>query len=264
MTPPVAAPASTGGADVGDQFIRHFDVVIADSGLLLDTAYRLRYQVYCVENPFENAAEHPDGREIDCEDDRSVHSVIMHRRTGVAAGAVRLILPSANPSSRPLPMQRLLDDELRSRLSDLPSAATAEISRFAVSKIFRQRRGEERYPDVGIVDGAEQVEHERRLMPYLTYGLLRAILHMSAECDITHVCAVMEPALLRLVGHLGFEFELLGPPVRYHGIRQPCFGKIARIIEKVRWKNPDLWHYMTDFEVSNRLRREFAPGIAAA
>lgn len=264
MTPLPTAAATARDVDIGDQFIEYFDVMIADSHALLDTAHRLRYQVYCVENPFENAAEHPDGREIDCEDDRSVHSVIMHRRTGVAAGAVRLILPSTNMSARPLPMLRLLAPELRSRLSDLPAAATAEISRFAVSKKFRQRRGEERYPDVGIVDGSMKVEPERRLMPYLTYGLLRAILHMSAECDITHVCAVMEPALLRLVGHIGFEFELLGPPVRYHGIRQPCFGKISRIIEKIRWKNPDLWRYMTGFEGGNRMRRQFAPGFAAA
>jgi len=264
MTPAAAAIAVSEGADIGEEFIRHFDVVIAEGGPLLEAALRLRYQVYCVENPFENAAEHPDGREIDCEDDRTVHSVIIHRRTGMVAGAVRLILPDPDPSTRPLPMHRLLAPGLRSRLSELPVNATAEISRFAVSKAFRRRRGEERYPDVGIVEGMTPTEHERRLMPYLTYGLLRAILHMSAACDITHVCAVMEPALLRLVGHLGFEFELLGPPVAYHGIRQPCYGKLTRIIEKVRWKNPSLWRYMLGFEVSKRKPCEMAQGIAAA
>ena len=261
MTPPGAMPITAADPAISDAFAAHFDVLIADSGMLLDEAYRLRYQVYCVENPFENAAEHPDGREIDSEDDRSVHSVIMHRRTGVLAGTVRLILPDPNPSSRPLPMQRLLDSDLRARLSELPAGATAEISRFAVSKQFRRRRGEERYPDVGIVDASEPLEHERRLMPYLTYGLLRAILHMSAEHDITHVCAVMEPALLRLIGHIGFQFELLGPPVHYHGIRQPCFGKLSRIIEKIRWRNPGLWRYMTGFECSGaagRLHHEVA------
>ncbi|HTQ11450.1 MAG TPA: PEP-CTERM/exosortase system-associated acyltransferase [Fimbriimonadaceae bacterium] len=264
MTKSKAATAVSDGADIGDEFIRHFDVVIARGGALLDAAFRLRYQVYCVENPFENAAEHPDGREIDCEDDRTVHSVIIHRRTGTVAGAVRLILPDADPSSRPLPMGRLLDAKRRSQLAELPSTATAEISRFAVSKSFRRRRGEERYPDVGSVEQPADVERERRLLPYLTYGLLRAILHMSAENDITHVCAVMEPALLRLVGHLGFEFELLGSPVAYHGTRQPCFGSIARIIEKVRWKNPGLWRYMTGFEVARRAPCEADRRVVAA
>ena len=46
----------------------YFDIVRADTPALLDEAYRLRYQVYCVENPFENPAEHSDGRERDADD----------------------------------------------------------------------------------------------------------------------------------------------------------------------------------------------------
>ena len=264
MSSAVAALVNPGGEEIAREFSEHFDVLIADTASMLDAAYRLRYQVYCVENAFETAAEHPDGREIDREDDRAVHSLIVHRRTGLAAGTVRLILPDGNPIERPLPMQRLLEPSLRARLSQLPTHATAEISRFAVSKQFRRRRGEERYPDVGLVDCGEPGAHERRLMPYLTYGLLRAILHMSAEHDITHVCAVMEPALLRLVGHIGFQFELLGSPVHHHGIRQPCFGKLSCIIEKIRSKNPGLWRYMTGFTVATRLDRELVHEIAAA
>jgi len=264
MRPPAAALAVAAGAEIGDQFSQHFDVLIAESDALLDAAYRLRYQVYCVENPFENAAEHPDGREIDCEDDRAVHSVIVHRRTEMIAGTVRLILPDGNPLTRPLPMLRLLEPDLRRRLSELPIASTAEISRFAVSKLFRRRRGEERYPDVGIVGRPEQIERERRLLPYLTYGLLRALLHMSTEHGITHVCAVMEPALLRLVGHLGFQFELLGPPVPYHGIRQPCFGSVTQMMDDLRGRNLDLWRYMNGFARANAGRAKFALDGAVA
>ncbi len=245
-------PLASADADIGDEYTRYFDVVIAETEPLLDAAYRLRYQVYCVENPFENAQEHPDGREIDGEDDRSVHSVIVHKRTGAAAGAVRLILPDSDPSARPLPMLRLLSPDMRARLVDLPVASTAEISRFAVSKDFRRRCGEDRYADVRSNDGSKPTAHERRLMPHLTYGLLRAIYQMSAEHDITHVCAVMEPALLRLVGHFGFEFELLGLPVSYHGMRQPCFGKVTHMMESVRSKNPGLWRYMIGSECRNR------------
>jgi len=63
----------------------HFDVVRADTRALLDQAYRLRYQVYCVENPFESPAEQVNGRETDLDDDRSVHALLVHRRSGAMA-----------------------------------------------------------------------------------------------------------------------------------------------------------------------------------
>src|SRR5437588_3429764 len=85
----------------------YFDIVRANSPALLDEAYRLRYQVYCLEHPFENAAEHSDGRERDEDDDRSVHSLLVHRQTGVFAGTVRAILPK-EVQRRPLPIHRIL------------------------------------------------------------------------------------------------------------------------------------------------------------
>ena len=47
-----------------------FDVFRADTPELLDRVYRLRHQVYCVENAFEDPKLHLDGREIDADDDR--------------------------------------------------------------------------------------------------------------------------------------------------------------------------------------------------
>src|SRR5579871_2563444 len=119
MSSAAAALVNPGSEEIAREFGEHFDVLIADTASMLDAAYRLRYQVYCVENAFETAAEHPDGREIDREDDRAIHSLIVHRRTGLAAGTVRLILPDGNPIERPLPMQRLLEPSLRARLSQL-------------------------------------------------------------------------------------------------------------------------------------------------
>src|SRR5579863_9500193 len=86
----------------------YFDIVRADTPALLDAAFRLRYQVYCVENPFENAAEHSDGRERDADDDRSIHTLLVHRRTGIVAGTARVILPIHGGLLRPLPIHRIL------------------------------------------------------------------------------------------------------------------------------------------------------------
>ena len=81
-------------------FNRYLSVVPADTPSLLDQAFRLRFQVYCVERGFENPADHPDGRERDRDDDRSLHSLLIDRATGSAVGTVRLILPRAVMSCR--------------------------------------------------------------------------------------------------------------------------------------------------------------------
>src|SRR3974390_3347762 len=92
-------------SDLPSDYDRHFAVVRATTDELLRKAYRLRYQVYCVENPFENPDEQIDQCETDKYDDRSVHALLLHRRTGEVAGASRVILP---PKRAPLPRRTLL------------------------------------------------------------------------------------------------------------------------------------------------------------
>ena len=46
-------------------------------------AFRLRYQVYCIENPFEDPADNPNGEETDHYDNHSVHGLLIHRPSGV-------------------------------------------------------------------------------------------------------------------------------------------------------------------------------------
>ncbi len=135
-------------ADVASSYNEHFEVVRADTPQQLDLAYRLRYQVYCVENPFEDPARCPDGREIDEDDHRSVHTLLIHRRSGVAAGTSRLIMPRLDGEG-PLPIQRIVGRRKLKSVHRVPLHRIAEISRFAVSKDFRRRCGEARYPDAG-------------------------------------------------------------------------------------------------------------------
>ena len=41
---------------------------------------------------------------------------------------------------------------------------------------------------------------------------------MSAFGEITHIVAMMEPALLRLLRRLGIAFHPLGDPIEHHGL----------------------------------------------
>jgi len=229
--------------DFAGSYSSYFDIVRANTPALLDEAYRLRYQVYCVENPFENAAEHIDGCEIDADDDRSIHTLLVHRRTGAVAGTVRVILPTNDPSRRPLPIHRILASQKRSYSSRLPQHETAEISRFAISKEFRRRSGEERYADVAAPGLASDMMNERRMIPYITFGLIRGVLEICHEYHIAYVGAVMEPALIRILGRFGLDFWALGDLVEHHGTRQACVACLNDMLERNRDGSTLLWHY---------------------
>ena len=86
-------PNDSGGGALGDLYNRYFDVVPAHTPDLLEAAYALRYQVYCVEHAFEDPAQQIGEREIDRYDEHSVHAVLIAKNTGEVVGCVRLILP---------------------------------------------------------------------------------------------------------------------------------------------------------------------------
>lgn len=226
-----------------DVYSKYFDVVRADTPELVREAYRLRYQVYCVENAFENPDEHPDGLETDEFDRHSVQSLLIHRGSGMVAGCVRLILPRPDAPGRALPMFSLCRDPRLAGDQLLPARSTAEISRFAISKSFRRRA-----EDTGAATGIPALPRaeERRVIPHITLGLMKAVAWMSHEHGITHLCAVMEPALLRLISRFGLFFTPLGPLVSYHGKRQPCFAAVESLGRGVRDHRPEALELITE------------------
>src|SRR5689334_2829882 len=230
--------------DLSKLYTRHFDVVRADTPALLDRVYELRYQVYCVENPFEDPAENPGGREIDAEDDRAAHVLLIHRESGEAAGTARVILPDRR---RALPIQSVLDAGGRRLFAHLPTHTVGEVSRFAVPKAFRRRRGEARYADIGINEPT--AAPEQRVMPFITFGLFRGIVGVCLESGLSHMTAVMEAPLIRLLKRFGLDFHALGGLVEYHGLRQPCVARVFDLIDQVRDENGTLWLYARE-EVS--------------
>jgi N-acyl amino acid synthase of PEP-CTERM/exosortase system len=225
-------------------YTNHFDVVRADTRALLDQVYEIRYQVYCVENAFEDPAQNLGEREIDGDDDRAAHVLLIHRKSGEAAGTARVIFPDCR---RPLPVERILDPGGQRLFGRLPAPTTGEISRFAVSKAFRRRRGEDRYADVG--DSEPRALAEQRVMPFITFGLLRGIAGICLQSGLTHATAVMEPPLIRLLKRFGLDFQSVGGLVEYHGLRQPCVARLHDLIDHARCERNSLWLYAKD-EVS--------------
>ena len=221
----------------------YFDVVRATRPEQLEAALRLRYQVYCLENPFENPAENPDEMESDAYDAGSVHSLLLRQGSTDVIGTVRLILPLSHGGQQGtgLPIRDVCHHELvTTNNSTLPWQTTAEISRFAVSSKLRRRAG-----DLRTVGGFAEPDGTRRRIPDSSLGLMQAIVAMAAEFGITHLYAVMEPALLRMLSRLGIHFINLGPQVIYHGRRQPCYCDLDELLARAWSERFEVWQILT-------------------
>jgi N-acyl amino acid synthase of PEP-CTERM/exosortase system len=183
---------------------------------------------------------------MDAEDDRAAHILLIHRKTGEAAGTARVIFP--DPSQRrPLPVEHVLDPPGQTLFARLPVTTTGEISRFAVAKAFRRRRGEDRYADIETnARPRAPIVAEQRIMPFITFGLLRGIVGICLQSGISHITAVMEPPLIRLLGRFGLDFAPIGGIVEYHGLRQPCVASLDELINRVQEESGTLWLYAKD------------------
>jgi N-acyl amino acid synthase of PEP-CTERM/exosortase system len=202
--------------------------------------FRTRFQVYCIDNPFEDPDDNPDGIETDAFDSHSAHSLLTHRSTGNTIGTVRLVLPMEGGQRRLLPMQRIAGAVASDAQAPFPVKRTGEISRFSIVKSFRQHT-----PDRG-AEAALTPEEWRKMLFHLPLGLIRSCVEMSAREGITHWAAVMEPALLRLLTRLGIHFNPLGPLVNHHGRRQPCWADLDALLSRVFSERPDVWDVITD------------------
>lgn len=225
-----------------DLYESEFRVVAVNSAARRRAAHRLRYQVYCLENAFENPDHHPDGLEHDEYDAHSVQSLLQRRSDGASIGTVRLILPVAERRGDCLPFHRLCRPIVPLLDLLLPIDTMAEVSRFCISKELRRR-------PAGKLSGRSPVHPSDRLAAltrHATLGLIRSLIEHSIGHGITHWCLVVEPALLRFLASLGLQFHALGPLVEHHGLRQPCHADLATLIDGVRQRRPDVWEVITD------------------
>ncbi len=236
-------------------FNEYFELVHADTDELRRQVYLLRFQVYVLETGFEQEKDcvcidiAGNGRvcwEEDKFDTRSDHYLVRHRRTGVYAATARLILPDRASLGSPFPIelhcaldQPAGDPAVRARLG--------EISRFAVSKVFKRRIGESGSL-AGVAENVEMYfeEHERRVLPHISLGLFAAVMRMAHAHGVTHCYAVMEPALLRLLGRFGIIFNRIGADVDYHGNRTPCLGTMDEALPNIRRVAPPVWDLITN------------------
>lgn len=218
------------------RFNTYFCAYTADTPELIQAAFALRYQVYCLERKFEDPAQHADFLEMDEFDHHSVHSLIFYRPRAEPIGTVRIILP--DPQSDELPIQQLLRRNGIDPSACIQNKITGEISRFAISKELRRR-----YPAC-LEAGVKQSPERQCSLPCL--GLVQSILRHSLELGITTWAAVMEPQLLRMLASLGIRFTPIGPLVVHHGLRQPSFCDVPQMLKVLKYEKPENWSVVTN------------------
>ena len=200
--------------------LEDFEMLPADSPELRHEAYRVRHQVYCVENDFLTGI---NGLEMDEYDAHSRQMVLCRRGSLDVVGTVRLVLPRPDRPEASFPVQRICRPE---HLAHLPIGRTGEGSRFALSKY---RLGD-----------------SRASLQMLRLWLMHGIVRMSVEAGHTYILAVMERSLLRLLRMTAVNFIEAGPVVEYHGQRQPAYVRIQTMLTQVLEKRIDVWDIMTD------------------
>ena len=241
--------------DLLSAFNQYFELVHADTDELREQVFQLRYQVYVLETGFETEADckrstGADGQVIFLEEDaydlRSDHYLLRHLRTGLFAATTRLVLPNRDKLEAPYPIEEhcALDQPARDHAI---RAHLGEISRFAVSKVFKRRLGEAGSL-AGVASNIEVYfeEDERRVLPHISLGLFAAVMRMVHEHHISHCYAVMEPALVRLLGRFGVIFHRIGPDVDYHGLRVPCLTTAEEAVPNIQRVAPQVWDLITN------------------
>jgi N-acyl-L-homoserine lactone synthetase len=199
---------------------RELSIEVANSEQQVLEAQRLRYRVYCEERGYEPGE---NGIEQDEYDPNSRHVLIRSRETGEVYGTVRVVSSMADAGGLGFPMQRVCEDYV---LAPLPTEATGEISRFALT---RDRTG-------------ISAEAAALMRLYLIQGIVQ----ISGELGLTHWCAVMERTLLRLLRSTSIYFVPVGPAIEYHGIRQPAVWTLEDGFERMRRENPLVWSFLTE------------------
>jgi N-acyl amino acid synthase of PEP-CTERM/exosortase system len=235
---PASAAADLPAATLA-RYHSYFRTQQADTPALVRTAQAIRYQVYCLERAFEDPCQQDEGLERDLFDTTAVHSLLLHRPTSDAIGTVRLILPRTGCVS---PAEALLAANGFRAGDYFPLESTAEVSRFAISNQFRRSRCDGVYAAGGLRDRREL--ECRGTLPCL--GLIQEVTRQSVALGITHWAAVMEPKLMRMLASIGIHFTPVGPLVSHHGLRQPSYGCIATVLERLRRERPDHWMVVTD------------------
>ena len=196
-----------------------------------DEICRLRYEVYCREQLLLETEGSDNGQTRDQWDRPSVH-IAGTNTAGAVVGAFRLVSDSALG----FPIERHTAS-LSPFFYSLPRSRTVEVSHLVITKEYRSARGfgplQVRAPS----SPAAGLQYPRLLL-----GLFRAMIVECIHEGHEHLIVAMEENLWRLLKRFGFEFDLMGKPIRYYGAVSPYVVSVDDLLRSLA-KRPDILRY---------------------
>ncbi len=226
--------------DLGESFSRYFELVPALDAVAREQVFRVRHEVYCHDLGWE--PERPDGLETDAYDIQSVHCLLRHAVTGEPVGCTRLILADADPGHE-LPVEQSCRDTIDRALIDpraLPREQVGEVSRLAVVKAFRQRKGESESP--GTVNEDDFMPRGAlSRFPFIPVGLYMGAAAIAQRLGREYVLVLTEPRLAQHFSRIGFDIQRIGGPIEHRGQREPSLLRTSKVIDGLRPLIRPIW-----------------------
>jgi len=219
---------------VAEKFLQYFQVELAKTPEDKQAVFEVRYRVYCDEFRYESGDRFPDKAECDEYDGRSLHCLIRHKSSGMAAGCVRLVLTNDDASDL-LPFEKYCSESIDTAFIEslkLERRGMAEVSRLAVDGAFRRRSGESatRFGEMASIDCSAAEKRSFSLIAISALLACAALAELSGRSD---VFAMMEPFLPRLVKSSGIVWQQAGKTMEYHGERALYYTTTQSVIDNL-------------------------------
>ncbi|MBC77155.1 MAG: hypothetical protein CME64_14180 [Halobacteriovoraceae bacterium] len=217
-------------------FEKAFEIKIVKDQNSLNQIFKIRHKVYCEELGYEPIVS--SQMESDEYDENSIHFAVIHKRTGVFAGTVRLVFSS---DEKQMPLEAFFNESfenvhsLETKRGEKQS--TCEVSRLAVLDTFRKRLGEACDKD------GPFSEMELKCFPMISTALFYACLCYCDQFNVT-AYSMMEKRLARALKIAGVDNYQVGDFHNYHGQRAPFKFNNKINIERFRPNQLMLLNYV--------------------
>jgi len=235
-----------------------FEIKKADTPPLRDAAFRLRYQIYRLENGPRASLHYKDAIEKDLYDDHAAQYLLVHKPSNTLAGSVRVVFPDRKNPARSFPAQNVCDHPYIH--SPEKAMTLCEISSLCVAPQFRRRPEDGQFlpayhdQDWRVQFSSGKLSYLRRRIPYAPLGLLQAAFEATLNSKRLECILVIEPAQLRSLEQIGMIYRVLGPKIEQHGLlQQPIIFDIKHSFDNMLNQSPHCWDVVSDM---GRLHRK--------